>query len=589
MMPYHRIFSYYRPFKKQIIGALFLVLLTTVLNILKPWPIKWVVDGLLGQHSMTGITGWLMWEMGASWGHALIVSIAFFLTIHLAWGTCQAISTYWLVQIGLQAVMRLRTALYSHLQSLSLRFHDERRSGDTTFRVAYDSQAIQTFFNRGFITVFSSLFTLIGTFVVMYSINVRLSFFALAVIPFLLMAIAFFAKKIREETSVFQKEESDVLVRAGEGLSAVRVIHAFGREKEEVHEFHREATESLHAHSNLNATTAFSTFVVTLVMAIGTAVLLYVGAKEVAREHMTVGDLIIFLSYLAMLYQPLEQLSYTAWALEGASVGLERSFEILDIKNDVSDFLDAKELNVKAGEIIFEHVEFEYEKEKPVLRDISLVISAGSTVALVGSSGAGKSTILSLLARFYDPQSGYICIDGQNIREVRKKSLRQNIAMVLQETVLLNTTIFENIAYGNPSASFEEIREAARDAHAEDFILSFPQGYHTHVGERGVKLSGGQRQRIGIARAFLKQSPILLLDEPTSSLDWQTESEVMETLRELMRQPTTLIVTHRLRTIHHVDQIYVMDQGRVVEQGKGPELLERKGFYWKLWNSARYA
>jgi ATP-binding cassette, subfamily B, bacterial len=298
--------------------------------------------------------------------------------------------------------------------------------------------------------------------------------------------------------------------------------------------------------------------------------------------------LLVFIAYLVMLYQPLESLTYTAWAMEGATAGARRCFEILDSRDDVVDSPNAIAIEKTNGAISFQKVRFGYDSDREILSSVNLEIAPNQIIALVGGTGAGKSTLLSLVPRFYDPTSGRLTLDGRDIREITKKSLRQQIAIVLQDTLLFSTTVRENIAYGRPDATDEEIREAARRAQADEFISQLPNGYESEVGERGGHLSVGQRQRIGIARAFLKNAPILLLDEPTSALDPTTESAIMETIKELMRGRTTIIITHRIATIHNVDQIVVLEGGRVVEQGRGPELVARGGVYAKLYASGKF-
>jgi ATP-binding cassette subfamily B protein/subfamily B ATP-binding cassette protein MsbA len=384
-----------------------------------------------------------------------------------------------------------------------------------------------------------------------------------------------------------QQEESDVLARASEGLTSIRIVHAFGQEEFEVREFEREARASYAANLNLTITNAVSSLAISGIMALGLALVLYVATLHILAGHLTVGQLTLFLAYVNMLYQPLEQLSYTAWALEGAAAGMQRVFEILDAEDVVPETPGARPIPRARGEIIFEHVGFAYETQHPILSDVSLSIQPGQTVALVGGTGAGKTTLLSLVPRFYDPDAGRVLLDGLDIRHATKKSLRANISVVLQDTILLSGTVLENIAYGRPGASRADIVAAAEAAQAHAFIGELPRGYDTPVGERGLRLSGGQKQRIGLARAFLKDAPVLLLDEPTSALDLSTEAEIMETLHALMRRYTTLIVTHRLTTIHQVDCIHVLDHGRLVESGTGPELLAREGAYARLWQAAR--
>jgi ATP-binding cassette subfamily B protein/subfamily B ATP-binding cassette protein MsbA len=331
-----------------------------------------------------------------------------------------------------------------------------------------------------------------------------------------------------------------------------------------------------------------SAVVISTLIVIGTAAMYYVGSLHVLAGTLSLGVLLVFIAYLVMLYQPLESLTYTAWAMEGATAGAKRCFEVLDRQDDVVDSPDAVAITETKGALQFRNVSFGYAQDRHVLHDVDLNIAPNQIIGLVGGTGAGKSTLLSLVPRFYDPTAGQVTLDGHNIREITKKSLRQQIAIVLQDTLLFSTTVRENIAYGRPEATDEEIREAARRAQADEFISQLPNGYENQVGERGSHLSVGQRQRIGIARAFLKNAPILLLDEPTSALDPTTESAIMETIKELMRGRTTLIVTHRIATIHNVDQIVVLESGRVVEQGRGPELVERGGVYAKLYASGKF-
>ena len=578
MSIYRRVLHYYRPFLGQTILGLVLSLFGIGLNLLKPWPFKIIVDDFLRGNPAIGHD----WH---TWVPLLCLALV---AIQLLWGIINWITNYLFVKIGLQALLKLRTDLYSYLQSLSLKYHDARRSSDSSFRVAYDSQSIQTIYNKGFTNIFGSTITLVGAFVVMLRLDWELTLISLAIVPLVVGAIYIFAHRIRRESTSIQEQESAVLTQLQEGLSSIRMVHAFGREEFEVRQFHDQARQSLQANLRLTLTNVNSALVISTLMVIGTAAMYYIGSLHVLAGTLTLGSLLVFSAYLLMLYQPLESLTYTAWAMEGATAGAKRCFEVLDRQDDVIDSPNAVSISSAKGAIAFRSVSFGYADDRHVLHDVDLHLEPNQIVGLVGSTGAGKSTLLSLVPRFYDPTAGSITLDGSDLREITKRSLRAQVAIVLQDTLLFSTTVRENIAYGRPEASEQEIVDAARRAQADDFIRQLPNGYTSLVGERGSHLSVGQRQRIGIARAFLKNAPILLLDEPTSALDPTTESAIMETIKELMRGRTTLIATHRLATIHRLDQIIVLEHGRIVEQGHGPELIARGGVYAKLYRSGNF-
>ncbi|PYJ43757.1 MAG: ABC transporter ATP-binding protein [Verrucomicrobia bacterium] len=578
MSIYRRVLRYYRPFLWQTIFGLCLSLLGVGLNLLKPWPFKIIVDDFL-RAGPTIRPDWRMW--------VLLLCLAL-IGIQFLWGIINWITNYLFVKIGLQALLKLRTDLYSYLQSLSLKYHDARRSSDSSFRVAYDSQSIQTIYNKGFTNIFGSIITLVGTFVIMLRLDWQLTLVSLGIVPLVVGAIYLFAHRIRRESTSIQEHESAVLAQAQEGLSSIRMVHAFGREDFEVRQFQQQARQSLQANLRLTLTNVNSALVISTLMVVGTAVMYYIGTLHVLTGTLTLGSLLVFSAYLLMLYQPLESLTYTAWAMEGATAGAKRCFEVLDRQDDVVDSPNAVAISSANGAIAFQSVSFAYAGDRQVLRNIDLRIEPNQIIGLVGGTGVGKSTLLSLVPRFYDPSSGSVMLDDRDVREITKKSLRAQIAIVLQDTLLFSTTVRENIAYGRPDATEEEIIEAARRAQADEFIREMPQGYGSLVGERGGHLSVGQRQRIGIARAFLKNAPILLLDEPTSALDPATEAAIMETIKELMRGRTTLIATHRLATIHNLDQIIVLDHGQIIEQGRGHELVARGGVYAKLYSSGKF-
>jgi ABC-type multidrug transport system fused ATPase/permease subunit len=578
MSIYRRAFVYYGSFLPQTVAGLLLSLLAIGLNLLKPWPFKIIVDDFLRPNA-TPRGDW------HTWVPLLCLALV---VIQFLWGVVNWASNYILVKIGLQALLKLRTDLYAYLQSLSLKYHDARRSSDSSFRVAYDSQSIQTIYNKGFTGIFGSVVTLIGTFAIMIQLDCQLTLLSLAIVPLIIGAIYFFARRIRRQSTFIQEQESAVLAQAQEGLSSIRMVHAFGREQFEVMQFHQQARQSLQANLSLTLTNVNSALVISTLMVFGTAAMYYVGTLHVLAGTLTLGTLLVFSAYLLMLYQPLESITYTAWAMEGATAGAKRCFEVLDRQDDVVDSPNAVEIDSADGAIEFQTVSFAYAADRKVLHQVDLRIEPNRMVAIVGGTGAGKSTLLSLVPRFYDPTSGLVTLDGRDLREIKKKSLRAQIGMVLQDTLLFSTTIHENIAYGRPDASEDEIVHAAKRAQADEFIRQLPNGYASTVGERGQQLSVGQRQRIGIARAFLKNAPVLLLDEPTSALDPATEAAIMDTIKVLMRGRTTLIATHRLATIHDVDCIVVLERGRIVEQGIGSELLARGGVYAKLFASGKF-
>ena len=591
MSIYRRVLKYYRGFFGRSLIAMAFSFAATGLNLLKPWPLKIIVDWVIPRFKLGAHGSWP--DFGPKWIHdprMVVLALCLgLITVQVLWGLCNYISNYLFVKIGLQALLDLRTELYAHLQRLSLKFHDTRRSADSSFRVAYDSQSIQTIYNKGFTNIIGSGVTLIGTFVVMLRLDWQLTLLSLAIVPLLIGTIYFFAKRIRSESTTIQEQDSALLTQTQEGLSSIRMVHAFGREEFEVAQFHRQAHGSLQANLRYTMTNMKSALVISTLILMGTAAMYYLGTMHVLAGTLTLGSLLVFTAYLVILYQPLESLTYTAWAMEGATAGARRCFEVLDRPDDVVDSPNAVAIAKTNGAIAFQNASFGYDSTREILSGINLEIASNQIIGVVGGTGAGKSTMLSLVPRFYDPTVGRVTLDGRDIREITKKSLREQIAIVLQDTLLFSTNVRENIAYGRSGATDAEIREAARRAQADEFISKLPNGYENEVGERGGHLSVGQRQRIGIARAFLKNAPILLLDEPTSALDPTTESAIMETIKELMRGRTTIIITHRIATIHGVDQIVVLENGRVVEQGRGPELVARGGVYAKLYASGKFS
>lgn len=589
MAIYRRVLLYYRPFLPPTLLALAISFVTVELSLLKPWPLKVIIDEILpsvGRGSRV-TNHWLQMVHGEP---RQILALSLFLVgVTLLTGLLGLWSSFLFVRVGLQALLKLRTDLFSYLQILPLKFHDARRSSDSSFRVAYDSQSVQTIYNRGFTNIFSSVLTLVSIFVIMLRMDWLLTVVSVAIVPPVILAINHFSARIRQQSTSIQEKESAVLTLAQEGLSSIKVVHAFGGEEAAVSQFRTQARESLAANLRLTMTNVRSALVINTLMALGSAAIIYLGSLHVVEGRLQLGSLYLFITYLATLYAPIEALTQTAWALEGAAAGAQRCFEVLDHADDVRDNPGAVILTETTGTLRFENVAFGYTVDRPILQGVNLDVRPGERVAFVGGTGAGKSTLLSLVPRFYDPIAGRVLLDGQDLRAVTKKSLRAQISLVLQDTLLFSTTIRENIAYGRPDATEEEIIQAAERAQAIEFIRDLPRGFDSPVGERGGHLSVGQRQRIGIARAFLKDSPILLLDEPTSALDPATERAIMDTLETLMRGRATLIISHRLSTIHHLDKIVVLKGGTVAEIGTGAKLLEAGGVYADLYSAGNYA
>jgi len=589
---YLRAIRYVRPYWLPTLAGTILTFAAIGLNLLRPWPFKFIVDGVLPGGNAAGTAEArafvARWFGADNPGGAVLWLCVALVVLSLLWGAVNLLANYFFIRVGLRALLKLRTDLYAYLQSLPLKFHDARRSSDSSFRVAYDSQSIQTLYNKGYAGILGSAVTLVSTFAVMFVMNWPLAVASLCILPAVVWAVRFYADKVRRQSTTIQERESDLLAVAQEGLGQIRMVHAFGRESHEVGQFRERAERSLAANMRLNITSVVSSLVIGTLMAAGLSVMYYIGSTQVLRGTFTLGDLLVFSAYLQMLYQPLEQLSYTAWALAGAAAGAQRCFEVLDRENDVPESPHAKKLAHAEGAITFRGVKFGYEPSRLILDGIDLDIRPGESVAFVGGTGAGKSTLLSLVPRFYDPLAGVVTLDGHDLREITKASLREQIGMVLQDTVLFSTTVRENISYGKPGATMEEIEDAARRAQAHDFICAMPGGYDAPVGERGGYLSVGQRQRIGIARAFLKNAPILLLDEPTSALDPGTENAIMRTLQDLMRGRTTLIITHRLATVHALGRIVVLEHGRIAESGSGADLVRQNGPYAKLFSAGNY-
>jgi ABC-type multidrug transport system fused ATPase/permease subunit len=573
-----------------VVGVLVL-LASSAIALLQPWPLKLVVDTILGSQAPPTLLSdlnillsqYVSWPSDTKMGLLLLLCFCVLL-IQLFMGLLMVLSTYILVSVGLRMVFRLRCRLFDHLQRLSLAFHDTTAVGDSLYRMTWDTYCVQSLFNSGVIPALTASFTLLGIASIMFVLDWLLTIVALSIGVPLVILIRKLDRPMKDRTLRAAERESNISTRVQETLSSIRAVQAFGREGAESQRFSTHANASLLAKLRLTVLQAWSQAMVGLLLAGGTAAVVWIAGQRVLQGMLTVGDVVLLVSYLAMLYQPLQTLALTAATVQSAAASARRVFSILDAIPEVMDKAGAIPLPARTpGPIVFDHVTFAYDKGKPVLKDVCLEIAPGQTVALVGPSGAGKTTIANLFMRFYDPIEGQIRLNGVDLRSLTLKSLRQNMALVLQEPVLFSSTIRENIAYGCPEATSERIEAAAQDAGAHDFIQALPQGYETQIGERGVSLSGGQRQRLSIARAFLKDAPILILDEPTSALDSATEQQVLEALKRLMKDRTTLIIAHRLSTVRHADQIVVVQDGKIAEAGSHEQLLIAGELYTDLY------
>ena len=569
-----------------VVAGLMLLLGGSLVSLLQPWPLKLVIDCVINGAPAP----WWLKALSQAAGGAhhrlalLIILCAGLLIVHVLAGALTVLSTWALVAVGLRMVFRLRCELFDHMQRLSLRFHDSTSVGDALYRVTWDSYSVQAIFNGGLMPAITSLVTLVGIAAVMFTRDWIVTAIALGVAVPLILLVRRMDRPMTEHSLRVHERESEISTRVQETLSGIRAVLAFGQEAFESERFRRHAESSLRASLRLTVIQTLSQSLVTVLLAAGTALIIAIGAWRVLQGRLTAGDVVLMASYVAMLFKPIELLAYTATNVQGSVAGAHRVLAILDAQPDVADAPDALDLPGRArGAIRFENVSFGYDADRMVLRDVSFEVPAGATAALVGPSGAGKTTLVSLVLRFYDPTCGAVLLDGYDLRRLRLRSLRGNISLVLQDPVLFCASIAENIAYGRPSASRSEIEQAARAAGAHDFIMALPEGYDTRIGERGVNLSGGQKQRIAIARAFLKDAPVLVMDEPASALDAESESRLVEAVERLRAGRTTLIIAHRLSTARAADMIIVMDQGRIVETGTHEQLLAAGRLYARLY------
>jgi len=559
------------------------VLGETLTDLLEPWPLKIVFDHVLGSKKMPH---WLD-SLVAYLGHDKIAILEFAALAVIGIAAVGSISTYFekylTTSVGQWVMHDLRRTLYHHIQRLSLTYHDHKKTGDLISTVTSDIDAIQDFISSVLLGMIVNTLTLVGMLAVMFYLNWRFTLIALSVAPVLFVVVYSFTRRIKQASRAVRKKEGEVVSVVAEVLSSIRVVKAFSREDYEQERFERQSLESVETALRARSLKAKLAPIVEVLVAVGTSLVLWYGVHLVLRGEMTTGSLLVFIMYLGKMYKPMRELSKMTDTLSKTVVGYERIQEVLETERDVRNMRGARSAPPFKGAISFKHVNFNYAKDDRILQDVDFKIEPGQIAAFVGPTGAGKTTIASLVARFYDPVSGQVMIDGEDIRRYRLKSLRRQISFVLQETLLFHAPVWQNIAYGRPEASREEIIRAAKLASADEFIVRMPEGYDTMVGERGVTLSGGQRQRIAIARAIIREAPILILDEPSSGLDAASEEVVFEALAKLMEGKTAIVIAHRLATVRRADIIFVLDRGKIVERGTHDELLARGGLYSELY------
>jgi ATP-binding cassette subfamily B protein len=608
-----RALGYFRPDAGRIAVSLGLLLLGIGLNLLKPWPLAFLVDSILGSKPYPG---WLP-DAARAWGQPaqLTAVIAASLGLHLVHAAACAGHAYLSIGVGLRGLRRVRDDVFGWLQRLSLRYHHGTEAGDIIFRAGTDTSAFQILFLQGLLTFISATGTLLFMAVAMAQLNLRLAAVAMVAVPILLLSIKVFGRAMRVRGTAAQQAEGKVYALIHQGITALPLIQSHARED---HERQRFMTHTEAARQQKMAQQGLEVFYwgsISVILSACTLGVTWVGAQQVLAANLTVGELLVFLAYVAQLFDPLHQLSQVGATLSSASASTRRVFEILDTPEEVKDRPEARrvcqgrDLEGSAGlptsaddmfaaggapagspgpplpvygNVTYDDVSFGYESSRPVLRQISFKLLAGTSAAIIGPSGAGKTTLLNLLPRFFDPVSGAVLLEGVDLRDLRLEDLRAQIALVLQEPIILPTTVAENISYGKPQATMEEIEAAAHAAGAAQLIEKLPEHYRTVIGDGGARLSVGEKQRINLARAFLKDAPILLMDEPTSALDVESEAQVVASLFALMRGRTTLMVAHRLTTIRRVDTILVVDNGRLTEMGAPEDLVAEQGYYARV-------
>jgi ABC-type multidrug transport system fused ATPase/permease subunit len=576
--------SLLRPYRRTLVVILLAMLVETAMSLASPWPLKIILDNVVGNHKLTP---WLhrligpLLESGSRIHVAVLAALAF-VVIAIVGAIASYIDNYYTESAGQWVAHDLRMRMYHHLQRLSLGYYSTHESGTILSTITTDIQTIQGFASSSTLNILVDLLTIVCMLGLMFWLNWDFTLIAVAVTPLLLLFVSRFKKAVKAATKEVRKEQSQIVAVAQQGLESMQVVKAFGQEKTEENLLYNVSEATVGAALKARSIKALLSPVVNITVAICTSIVLWRGAVLILAGSMTIGELTVYLAYLSKFFKPVKDLATTTNAIAQAAVGVERIRTVLDTDSIIPDSPDGLEPETLAGEIEFDHIAFAYDPTNPILTDLSLKIKPGQFVGIVGPTGSGKSTVVSLIPRFYDAQSGTVQIDGHNVRDYKLKHLRDQIGYVLQDTVLFRGTIFENIAFGRPNATKEEVIAAAKLANAHDFISAMPLAYDTVVGDRGSTLSGGQRQRIGIARVVIRKSPILLLDEPTAALDSESEKLVIDALEKLMKGKTVIAIAHRLSTIRDADQIVVVKGGVVAESGNHDQLMALNGIYAEL-------
>jgi ABC-type multidrug transport system fused ATPase/permease subunit len=573
------------PYKTWHFFIFLAMVVETAMSLGTPWPLKIIIDNVVGHHPLPT---WLLWMDKVFPGENKVQFAAVAAIGVIAMAAIGSLATYldnYFTESVAQYVSNdLRRRIYHHLQHLSLQYYDSHQTGKLLSTITSDVSTIQDFASSTLMNITVDSFTIMGMLGIMFYLNVNFTLVAIAIAPFLLLFVARFKKVMKKATREVRADQGHMLAVIQQGLESIRAVNAFGRQDFEEDRLKKASLETISAALKARRVKSVISPVMTVTISLCTALVIWRGADLVLAKAMTVGTLTVFLWYMNKFFSPVQDLAKMASNIAQATVALERIQSILETEIVVTEKPDAVAPERFAGNIVFDNVSFAYNPEAPVLTGINFEIICGQQVGICGPTGCGKSTVLSLIARFYDPTAGRVLLDGKDITGLTIDGLRSQIGFVLQDTVLFFGSVRENIAYGRPDATLEEIIEAATLANAHEFIARMPHGYDTMVGERGLTLSGGQRQRIGIARAVVRNSPILILDEPTAALDPEAEKIVMQALENLMKGRTLITIAHRLSTLADADKILVLREGRVAEQGTHDELIEKNGLYADLYN-----